>query len=288
MDDVVHLPAVDQGFCARLEAALPGVEFEISATAGTPTGARWAVETSYGETFRAMLFDGHEREAFAPPEMIEAARRLTGLDEVVAFRAQANVMLPGQGLGRHTDVPEFRRARRWSFPDWLLVAMLHSGLYDDDQVRVISALVWPTTTNGGDLRVFDRSNTSLLAAFPPVPGSAVVCDTCRLPHEVSAIPGEGVTVGAGDRIGLRPDGWHLQRTDGSTMTLPASHVRTSVLVKLACFRDEDERDRYVAAAEDMLDQDDVIAALAERLPPGARKDDEGLPQQLVDCFVSYM
>jgi len=288
MDQVVSLRSVDRDFCARLEAALLEVEFEISASAGQRTGARWAVTTSYGETFRAILFDGHEREAFAPPEMIEAARRLTGLDEVVAFRSQANVMLPGQGLGRHTDVPEFQRARRWSFPDWLLVAMLHSGLYDDDQVRVISALVWPTTTNGGHLRVFDRSNTSLLAAFPPVPGSAVVCDTCRLPHEVSAIPGEDVTVGAGDRIGLRPDGWHLQRTDGSILTLPRRRVRTSILVKLACFRDEDERDRYFSAAEDMLDQDDVIATLAERLPPGARKDGDGLPQQLVDFFVSYM
>lgn len=295
-DDIVHLEALDGDFCARLEAAVRQSTLSAGSAAQAPPAAevRWAVTTSYGETFRAIAVDGEQPESFAPPELLDAARQLSGLDEVVVFRVQANAMLPGQGLGRHTDVPEFWGARRWSFPDWLLVAMLHSGLYDDRQVRVISALVWPTTTNGGDLRVFDRANRLLLAAFEPTPGSAVVSDTCRLPHEVATVPGDEVDAGAGDHIRLGGDGWRLQRADGSVRTLSRDQVRTSVLVKLGCFADRAARDRYFARAEAPLDHDVVVAELAERLPAatptGSPPPEPGpaLHQQLVDHFVSYM
>jgi hypothetical protein len=274
-----------------LASEVAQVEFAISESAAPDdSGARWAASTAYGETFRSILFDGHNREtdAYAPPEITEAATRIAGRDEVAVFRAQANVMLPGQGLGRHTDVPEFYRARRWSFPDWLLVAMLHSGLYDDDQVRIVSAVVWPTTTGGGDLRMFDRTDTHLLASFPPMPGAAVVNDTYRLPHDVWTIPGDEVGVGPGDRIGLRDDVWVLERTDGSTTTMNRAQVRMSVLVKVACFRNSRERDRYFDRTDDMLDQNDVIARLAEKIPSGERQEGDALHQQLVDHYVSYM
>lgn len=44
--------------------------------------------------------------------------------------AYANVMLPGQELAVHTDVPEFRGFDRKVVPQWLLVVMHHSGLFD--------------------------------------------------------------------------------------------------------------------------------------------------------------
>ena len=42
----------------------------------------------------------------------------------------ANLLLPGQELAVHTDVPEFRGANRKVIPQWLLVVMHHSGLFD--------------------------------------------------------------------------------------------------------------------------------------------------------------
>jgi hypothetical protein len=290
-DEIVTLTALDTGFCARLEELARETTLQAGGAA-TPgeTEIRWAVPTSYGETFRAIVVDGEQPEAFAPPELVAAARQLSGLDEVVVFRAQANAMLPGQGLGRHTDVPEFRGARRWSFPDWLLVAMLHSGLYDHRQVRVISALVWPTTTNGGPLRIFDRADRTLLTAAAPTPGTAVVSDTTRLPHEVTTVPGDEVAAGPGDRIDLTADGWQLTRADGSTRTLPLDLVRTSVLVKFGCFPDRAARDRWFGRSEQPLDQDAVIAQLVEQLPAHSPAPGDGpeLHQHLVDTFVSYM
>jgi hypothetical protein len=287
-DETITLTSLDPGFCARLDTALHGVELRAGGAArpGEDT-TRWAVPTSYGETFRAIVVDGQQADGFVPPEMVAAARELSGLDEVVAFRVQANAMLPGQGLGRHTDVPEFWGARRWTVPDWLLVTMLHSGLHDAEQLRVISALVWPITTNGGPLRVFDRANRSLLAHLEPQPGVALVSDSTRLPHEVTTVPGDEIEAGAGDRVVLTTDGWRLRRTDGSDHVLDPAQVRTSVLVKLGCFPDRATRDRWFAATEPPLDQDAVIAALAARLPVDPRPG-PALHQQLVDHFVSYM
>jgi hypothetical protein len=286
-DEIVTL-SVDDGFCHLLEELVAQAELRAGSSRPTDEQAtRWAVSTTYGETFRAIAVDAEQPESLAPPELLAAARQLSGLDEVVVFRVQANAMLPGQGLGRHTDVPEFWGARRWTFPDWLLVAMLHSGLYDDVQVRVISALVWPIATNGGALRIFDRADCTLLAAFEPTPGLAVVSDTTRLPHEVVTVPGEEIEAGDGDRIELGGDGWHLRRAAGGERLLPHDQVRASVLVKLGCFADRSARERYLARTEQPLDEQQVIATLIDHLPV-APLAGLALHQQLVDHYVSYM
>jgi hypothetical protein len=287
-DDIVHLASLDGDFCARLDAAVRGAT--LTAGGSTEPGraeVRWAVPTAYGETFRAIAVDGEQPPSFAPPELIDAARRLSGLDEVVVFRVQANAMLPAQGLGRHTDVPEFWGARRWVFPDWLLVAMLHSGLYDDAQLRVVSALAWPVATNGGALRIFDRADRELRGAFDPTPGIAVVSDTTRLPHEVTTVPGDEVDAGPGDSIRLGADGWRLRRAGGEQHLLSRDQVRASVLVKLSCFTDRSARERCFARAEPPLDEQEVIATLTDHLPVEPQQG-PALHQQLVDHFVSYM
>jgi hypothetical protein len=287
-DQIITLSPLDADFCALLDTSLDEAVLRAGGAAKPgeqPT--RWSVTTSYGETFRAIVLDGEQPSLPVPDDLAAAARRITGLDEVALFRAQANAMLPGQGLGRHTDIPEFLGARRWAFPDWLLVAMLHSGLYDDQQIRVASAVVWPTTTNGGVLRIFDRPNLALLAEHEPVAGSAVICDSTRLPHEVAGIPGEAVEAGPGDEIRRSGAGWEMRRADGAVHRLAADQVRVSFVVKLGCFADEAARQRHFARDEEPLDQDAVIATLTQQLPV-APESGPALHQQLVDHFVSYM
>jgi hypothetical protein len=286
-DEIVTL-TLDDGFCRRLEELVMATELKAGSPAPDAEQAtRWAVTTSYGETFRGIALDDVGPPSFVPPELTAAARQLSGLDEVVVFRVQANAMLPAQGLGRHTDVPEFWGARRWVFPDWLLVAMLHSGLYDDAQLRVISALVWPVATNGGALRIFDRADGELRGSFDPTPGMAVVSDTTRLPHEVTTVPGDEVDAGPGDSIRLGSDGWHLRRAGGEQHLLSRDQVRASVLVKLGCFADRSARERCFARTEPALDEQEVIATLTGHLPVEPQQG-PALHQQLVDHYVSYM
>lgn len=285
-DRIVHVQSLDPEFCAWLAARLKATAFQVRVPSpGDEAQPQWAATTGYGETFRAIVIDGRDTAAGVPAELLDAAREVSGRPEAVAFRAQANLMLPGQGLGRHTDVPEFRGARRWQFPDWLLVAMLHSGRYHDRRLEVISALLWPAATSGGDLRVFDGDDRELLASFPPEPGAAVAFDTCLLPHDVDRVPGREVRVGYGDRIAATGDGrWCLARVGASTVTLARDEVRASVLVKVAVFADEADRDSWFAGpdADDPLDQEQVIAELAAGIPGGV----DG-HQELVDHFVPY-
>ena len=62
--------------------------------------------------------------------MRSTAHSMSDCQEVVPAIVYANLLVPGQELAIHTDVPEFRGANRKNTPHWLLVCMLHSGLFD--------------------------------------------------------------------------------------------------------------------------------------------------------------
>ena len=98
--------------------------------------------------FRETLLDGNEvyapgtEEYLANQCLAEAARRLFGRDLVVPWNVYANVMLPGQELGMHTDTPEFRGAHRDFLPNWFLCAMHLSGLFEPWRVRIATGITY--------------------------------------------------------------------------------------------------------------------------------------------------
>ena len=84
-------------------------------------------EYAYGRT---VLAEGIEpflhHDAF-----VDAAHAVHDRPVVEPAIVYANLMVPGQELAVHTDVPEFRGANRKVTPQWLLVAMRHSRLFED-------------------------------------------------------------------------------------------------------------------------------------------------------------
>ena len=64
-------------------------------------------------------------------EFLECARRIHHRPVIEPAIVYANLLVPGQELATHTDVPEFRGANRKALPEWLLVVMHHSGLFDE-------------------------------------------------------------------------------------------------------------------------------------------------------------
>ena len=108
-----------------------------------------AVRTSY---FREEYAYGNESriDGIEPflhhAAFVEAARAIHGRPVIEPAIVYANLMVPGQELAVHTDVPEFRGANRKLVPQWLLVVMLHSGLLrrvphaDRDRHRVVPRL----------------------------------------------------------------------------------------------------------------------------------------------------
>ena len=54
-----------------------------------------------------------------------------------------NLMLPGQVLPTHTDVPTFLGAtRKTGVPEWVLSSMLHSKLFANERVKVLTGVLY--------------------------------------------------------------------------------------------------------------------------------------------------
>ncbi len=111
-----------------------------------------AARTSY---FREeYAYDGREQiggvESFLHNAgLIEAAAALHDRPIVEPAIAFANLMVPGQELAVHTDVPEFRGASRKNVPQWLLVVMHHSGLFDAWRLPIATGISYFLDSDGG-------------------------------------------------------------------------------------------------------------------------------------------
>ena len=82
-------------------------------------------------------------------DLQDLARKVSGRSEIVPAIVYANLLIPGQELAVHTDVPEFRGANRKVLPQWLLVVMLHSGLFDAWRIPIATCVSWFGSAAGG-------------------------------------------------------------------------------------------------------------------------------------------
>ena len=81
---------------------------------------------------------------------------------IVPAIVYANILTPGQELAIHTDVPEFRGADRKRMPQWLLVTMLHSGLFDDYRIPIATCVSWFGANPGGALPITRRGRKAFV------------------------------------------------------------------------------------------------------------------------------
>jgi len=70
------------------------------------------------------------------------------------YSVYAIVMLPGQTVPLHLDVPEFYGIERSACPNWLLVAAHCSGLFSSVRVRNVTSVCYPATRHAGALAVY--------------------------------------------------------------------------------------------------------------------------------------
>ena len=102
------------------------------------SGGTSALEKTRGNYFRAnYAYRGRVHAPRIGPllvheALIEPARRLYGRDHVVPLWVYANVLLPGQELAVHTDVPEFIGAGRDVLPEGgagIIVCAVHPRIH---------------------------------------------------------------------------------------------------------------------------------------------------------------
>ena len=108
---------------------------------------------------------------------LDGAYQIHGRPVIEPAIVYANLLVPGQELAVHTDVPEFRGANRKIHPEWLLVAMHHSGLFDEWRMPIATAVAWFHDCKGGEFAFYPdgpeapctahavRFNTALLVGL---------------------------------------------------------------------------------------------------------------------------
>lgn len=229
--------------------------------------------------------------------LTEAARAIHGRPVVVPAIVYANILLPGQELAVHTDVPEFRGANRRTTPQWLLVVMHHAGLFDEWRMPIATGIAYFGEARGGELAYYPDGITGPAATFAPRHNTAAVLDTDTVFHGVDRVVGDDdgfASLRPGMRLRHDGDGrWHVADGDRRVAAYVTDDLRYSVSWKGYCFADEAERDAWADHRDDLtLEQilgrlvDDLVAR--RRLPsPGARPADADLARLLIDEYIRF-
>ena len=229
------------------------------------------------------------------PVLADAARELFDRPVIVPTEIYANIMLPGQELGLHTDVPQFRGATRDRYPLWFLVVMHHSGLFQPWRTHLATAVLHlgTATAPGGAFTYYPSGVDAEPVSMPTRHNTALVLDTDTVLHGVDRVGGVAPAP-------LLPPGTRLVHTDGrwrlshrAEASGPAAggwtsgEVRYSISWKAQCFTDDAERRRTVEHTED-LDYDTILDRLLAALPAGsADLSPAKLGRLLIDTFVRF-
>jgi len=228
--------------------------------------------------------------------LVDAARTVFDRPVVEPSIAFANLMVPGQELAVHTDVPEFRGVSRKNLPQWLLVVMHHSGLFDDWRLSIATGIAYFQDSPSGALRYWPAGPGSEPTRLPVRANTAVVLDTDSVFHGVDPV-GDGVeaprlATGATLAADERGATWRLTGPDGAPLgAFDWDELRFSVSWKAYCFTDETDRDTWRGGGDDLTVDaivDRLVADLGERslATPSVARDPE-LGRLLIDTYVRY-
>lgn len=250
-------------------------------------------EYAYGRTER---IDGIGRFLYHEP-FIEAARAIHGRTVIEPAIAYANLMIPGQELAVHTDVPEYRGANRKLVPQWLLVVMHHSGLFDEFRMPIATGIAWFHDCDGGELTYWPNGAATDPLRHEVRYNTALVLDTDSVFHGVDRIADVAVDELPRLRLGTtleyaRDRTWIVRAGDGeATATYAWDALRFSVSWKAYCFENERERGTWREHRDD-LTMDVILDRLVDDLHARgrARRDvarDAALGQRLIDEYVKF-
>jgi hypothetical protein len=259
-----------------------------------------AVRTSY---FREEYAYGNEPriggiEPFLHhPAFVDAARAIHGRPVIEPAIAYANLMVPGQELAVHTDVPEFRGANRKSIPQWLLVVMLHSGCFAEYRMPIATGIAWFHDCDGGALAYWPEGPTAPARSHRVRFNTAMVLDTDTVFHGVERIADVAVPDLPPLRPGMTLDHagehtWIVHDPSGTEIArYDWAELRFSVSWKAYCFADEHERDTWREHSDD-LTLDLIIDTLVDDLRARGRVSgdvarDSELGRLFIDEYIHF-
>lgn len=175
----------------------------------------------------------------------DAAARLFGGSVVRPYAVYSNLtwQLPfPQGAG-HTDIPAFRGIDRSRHPVWLLSAMGHSRLFEDERIRIATAVAWFYAGADGGFDYWPQGVDS-----PPVvhegaiQNTALLGDNDLMYHRVRPVgdPKAGIVQGMTLESRLERvsgDAWRITESGRELAAFPFDALRISVSWKAYVFQD---------------------------------------------------
>jgi hypothetical protein len=226
---------------------------------------------------------------------MEAARKLHGRPVIEPAIVYANLLVPGQELAIHTDVPEFRGVNRQKHPQWLIVAMHHSGLFDRWRMAIATGVAWFHDCQGGEFAFYPDGAEAPPKAHRVRFNTALLMDTDTVFHGVDRVAESAPSVES-LQVGMRLhfDGtghWSVREGDRVVARYRWEELRFSISWKAYCFADEAEQRTWREHSDDLS-----VAAVVDRLVEdlrgrgkiaGPRPADDDLVEILIDEYIHF-
>lgn len=229
------------------------------------------------------------------PQLGESARQLSACDLIEPAIVYANLLVPGQELAIHTDVPEFRGANRKNMPQWLLVCMLHSGLFNHWRIPILTCVSWWGSASGGAFTFYPDGPAGARQSIPAVNNSAILVDTDRIYHGVERV-GQPLPdlppIGQQTRLHFCGDGrWQLREGVSVLAEYEWHEIRYSISWKAYCFADKADCKRWQDGSDDisLIQAIDILEReLRERgTLSGTRPGPDEFAKMMVDAFIQF-
>src|SRR5262245_56509743 len=221
----------------------------------------------------------------------EAAKKVHDCAVVVPNIVYANLLVPGQELAVHTDVPEFRGANRKLYREWRMVLRLHSGLFAGWRRRIATGISYFGTARGGALAFYPDGRDGTPRTLEARHDTAIVLDTDTVFHGVDRVAETQPLLEARPGMQLAWDGagWRAGPAEAPLARYRWDEVRFSVAWKASCYPDEAER-RLVDEHRDDLSLEQILGTLKRDL--GARgaeipSDETELARLLIDTYIRF-
>jgi hypothetical protein len=252
-----------------------------------------AARTNYfRETY---AYDDEAVEGILPfehhPGLIEAARKVHDCAVVVPNIVYANLLVPGQELAVHTDVPEFRGASRKLFPQWLMVVMHHSGLFAPWRRRIATGIAYFGSARGGALAFYPDGREGPVRTLEARHDTAIVLDTDSVFHGVDRVAETQPlpALRAGMQLHWEGGGWRIGPAEAPVARYRPDEVRFSVSWKAYCYRDDEER-RIADEHRDDLSLERILDTLAHDLRARGKTvpaDESELARALIETYILF-
>ena len=164
---------------------------------GGVNGGKYTVDRLFrnANSFIRMVTDkqefNHVQKLMQSDRLDGIVQNICGQDSIIdPFMINLLVMLPGQALPVHYDVPLFTDLAKSAAPVWLQVALALSNLRREKEVRQIQFVGYVNgdekdTTQGGEFVFWPEGPNKPRQQVSANPNSAIVVDGVHIAHGVS-------------------------------------------------------------------------------------------------------